>query len=679
MIKRIKGSLLLLLLLAAMTATLHAQDTIAVTVRAYVTNNHQIRLRWAADSPSAWYYTNRNGVRVERYTLVRDGKKLEQPEKRVLTPQPLKPHPLNDWQEIATHDNYAAVIAQALYGEDFEVSGGETDIAQIIGLSQEQQQRFAMSLFAADLSFPAALFAGWGLEDKEVKPGERYLYRVIPVGGEKKKVIEMGSAYIGLADYSPLPRPLDPAAAWGNGTVLLTWNSRVLERTYNAYRIERSEDGKTFRTRTETPLTNLTDGSRMFYTDSIVNGKTYYYRIQGLTPFGESGPMSETLSGNGKDRLIYNPHILRAMPDNSGKVEVSWEFPSEGEGELSGFELRRGATDKGPFEAIVKDIPSEARSTIYEHPQPENYLVIAALSKSGQETVSYPFLLQMEDSIPPAVPQGLAGTVDSVGVAHLHWKADTEPDLLGYRIFRAETTGEEPVPLTDIALTDTAFTDTVSLFNLNRSVYYAVTALDKRYNQSALSPVLELSKPDVVPPSPPLITECRSTDAGVRLKWVAGDDALGGFDIYRADNGGERELIESVPADSMAYTDVTVRPEVAYHYDVVAVSKGEQTSEPSPSMYVKAAALNIPVVIKSFKARRTGQQILLRWEIASGQVSFITIYRKAGDEPLQLWRTTAPTDQSITDEQTKGDEKYEYMLMIKNETGRPVSKTIQVK
>jgi fibronectin type 3 domain-containing protein len=679
MIKRLNLIALFLLFIATASA-LRAGDTVSVTVRANVNANHQIQLRWAARSPSAWYYTNRNGVVVERYTLVRDGKRLEDPEKKLLTAKPLKPRPLGDWQEIATHNNYAAIIAQALYGDDFEVSGGETDIAQVIALSQEQEQRFAMSLFAADLSFPAALFAGWGVVDDDVRHGERYLYRVTPVCPDKKKVVEPGSAYIGPDDYSPLPKPVDVAAAWGNGSVMLTWNSQILERTYNAYRIERSEGGGAFRPLTDTPLTNLTGGSRMFYTDSIINGRSYSYRVSGLTPFGETGPASDTISGSGKGRLIYNPHILKAVPDKTGKVEVAWEFDKEGEKELSSFELRRGATDKGPFVPVASNIPPSDRSVLYEKPLPENYLVVAAIPREGEETVSFPFLLQMEDSIPPAVPVGLEGAIDSMGVAHIRWTPNRDADLLGYRVFRAQTAGEEPIPLTDIALSDTTFADTVRLFNLNRHVYYAVTALDKRYNQSALSAPLELEKPDLVPPSPPFITACKPTaNGGVRLTWVAGDEALQAFDIYRAPDKGKRELIKTVPADSIAYTDSTTQAETPYRYDVVAVSKGYLESDPSPSLYVKTGMKNTTVQIKSFKARRTGKGILLRWELTSPtEAKSATLYRKAGEEPLQLWQTVDPLHKTTTDESARTDVSYEYMLMIKNKAGMPVSKTIKV-
>ena len=664
---------------------LHAQDTVRVTVRAHVCQD-KIQLRWATNSPSAWYYANRNGVTVERYTLVRDGKALDAPERTVLTPQPLKPRPLNDWESIAKQDNNAAIIAQALYGENFEVSGGEATIGQVIALSQEQEQRYVMSLFAADQSYPAALFAGWGYEDNTVKPDERYLYRVIPVSGsekDKKRVLEMGSAYVGLSDYRELPRPVDLSAMWGNQTVMLTWNSQILEQTYNGYFLERSDDGKTFQPLSDIPLSNLTGGSRMFYTDSITNGQTYYYRLQGVTPFGGKGPLSDTIQGTGIPKLIYNPHITRVVPTAGGQAEITWEFDEQGNAELASFELRRSATSKGDYETVVDGISPTSRMVIYEHPQPENYFVVAAVPKVGDATLSFPVLLQMEDSIPPAIPQGLEGVVDSTGVVRLSWQPVQDADLLGYRIYRGQTRGEELIPLTDIAIQDTVYQDSIHIRNLNAEVYYAVTSLDKRYNQSAQSAVAELEKPEVIPPTAPLITACRATDNGIQLRWAAGNEKLKEFRIYRtAANAAtyeeERSLFCSVAPDLRMFVDSTAVGDGTYQYEVVSVGRGGLLSEPSLAMSVKAKPAASLLRIKQFKGSRADKGIQLKWELTAKAIA-ISIYRKEGEEPLQLWRKVEDFSNGIVDELAKDEKEYEYMLMVKGADGKPITAKVTIK
>ena len=171
MIRKIQIPVLLLLLLSGGSNILAQQDTIRLHLRPNVTHDH-IQLRWVAGTSASWYFTNKNGVIIERYTILRDGNVLATPEKTILTPTPLKPPRLDDWKEIVEGNPNAAIIAQALYGTDFEVSGGQSGIGAMIALSQEQEQRYAMAMYAADMSYPAAKFAGWGYEDKTAVKGE---------------------------------------------------------------------------------------------------------------------------------------------------------------------------------------------------------------------------------------------------------------------------------------------------------------------------------------------------------------------------------------------------------------------------------------------------------------------------------------------------------------------------
>ncbi len=193
--------------LVAFCVAAQPRDTVRVSVRANVKAD-MIQLRWAVNSPAAWKQSTRNGFHIERYTVVRNGAMLNPAERVELTAAPLVPKPLNAWQELATANNYAAIIAQALYGEDFQLAGDDAKgVSKFIALAQEMEQRYLVSTYAADLCYPAALLAGWGFEDRTVKPGERYLYRIIPVVPAKGTAVKQGSVYTGLQDYQPLPQP----------------------------------------------------------------------------------------------------------------------------------------------------------------------------------------------------------------------------------------------------------------------------------------------------------------------------------------------------------------------------------------------------------------------------------------------------------------------------------------
>lgn len=213
-----------------MTATAFAQqDTATIAVRANVDTTGRIKLRWAVSDAMAWKQSNKYGFIVERYTVVRDNVLLEKPERVVLTAKPLKPQPLNNWESLATQNGYAAIIAQALYGEDFDLSREDAKgVASFIALAQELQQRYLVSMYAADLCYPAAVMAGWGIEDATVKKEERYLYRIRTAVPSAILNIQMGSVYTSVNENVELPQPQELHGIFGDKSVLLTWNYTAL-------------------------------------------------------------------------------------------------------------------------------------------------------------------------------------------------------------------------------------------------------------------------------------------------------------------------------------------------------------------------------------------------------------------------------------------------------------------
>lgn len=91
------------------------------------------------------------------------------------------------------------------------------------------------------------------------------------------------------------------------------------------------------------------------------------------------------------------------------------------------------------------------------------------------EVPAQPTCVTPRDIFPPAAPAGLSG-VSSGGVVALIWDPNTEPDLAGYLVLRAEAPGETlravtPVPITETVYRDTAVTPGVRYV-------YAIVAVD---------------------------------------------------------------------------------------------------------------------------------------------------------------------------------------------------------
>jgi fibronectin type 3 domain-containing protein len=305
-------------------------------------------------------------------------------------------------------------------------------------------------------------------------------------------------------------------------------------------------------------------------------------------------------------------------------------------------------------------------------------LRIAAIPKEGEPSYSFPFLLQIPDSIPPAVPTGLNGYIDTTGTVFLRWKANTDDDILGYRIFRGQTAGEELVPLTDIAVTDTVFIDTVDVRNLNFKIYYAISSLDKRYNQSALCPAVEITKPVLIKPSPPFITKFEANENGIKLEWITGvDESIVSYIVYRGAGKADSAIAEISDA---AYTDVSAVGGEAYYYAVAAKNTGNIQSDFSPEVYVKTKFVKTKdEKIKKFTGKRNDKNIVLQWEHNITDIQSIHIYRKANDNPLTKWKELEVHATQTTDVNISSNVVYEYLLVIRDMNGKPSSVQVKIK
>ena len=210
-------------LFIAFTSQVMAQslDTTASVVTIARALPNSIMLRWAPTTPLAWQMANKWGYKVERFTVLRNGEALDNPEYALLTPLPFKPRPLDNWEELVNSNDYAAVAAQAIYGETFEMDAGDPDIMQVYRKTQELELRFSFALFAADVSRAVASASALFYVDRTAKDNEEYLYRVsthIPAESYRVKV---GGVLISLADYAPLPAPLEFHARFGDKIVEL--------------------------------------------------------------------------------------------------------------------------------------------------------------------------------------------------------------------------------------------------------------------------------------------------------------------------------------------------------------------------------------------------------------------------------------------------------------------------
>ena len=677
---RIRLSIILLLSAFAMQLA-YAQEQASVQVIAN-SSKEKIMLRWAANTPLAWKKGNEYGYLIERYTISRGGNAVLPVESTMITSYAITPKPLAEWETLALADDNAAVIAQAIYGEDFDVqAGGSPD--NILAVNDQLEQRFTFALMAAEQNYEAAKLAGWAYEDTSVKPGEKYLYKIkVATPPESAYTIAEGSVYASPEFTDELPQPLGFASIFADSSVMLNWNFNLLQQTYSSYILEKSEDGNSFQQVNGQPIFNAQDTPEgeqvsLFYNDSIPNNKTFHYRVKGITPFGEIGPSSDVASGMGKEVLDFTPHIARKRIPADKTVEIEWEFAQEGNKMINGFELRRANNAEGPYETVVANIPAENRKTQYTGLQRINYFTVVAMGKNGTQKPSFPAIVQPVDSIPPKPPVDLIGAIDTTGVVQLSWKANEELDLSGYRVFRSNSPNAEFLQLTVSPTRENAYTDTIAVKNLNANIYYKVMAVDQRYNPSELSEMLTLEKPDMIPPSPAVIKEYTTSEEGILLSWVnSSSDDVESHLIYRKDLASSESRWEQlaelpITENKTEYLDKAVEAGKSYSYTVMAKDKTGWESSPSGQLLATAPKKLFAESLTRFTgtADRELRLIRLVWKSDADNISEYLIYRAEGDAPLTLYKTIDASQNNYTDTNLIVSTIYTYAIQLVEKNG----------
>ena len=410
------------------------------------------------------------------------------------------------------------------------------------------------------------------------------------------------------------------------------------------------------------------------YLDSIAYRKTYYYRVAGVTPFGSQGAYSTVVSGMAYPPLTAVPEIEDYRFDTQGGANLSWNFKQEEEDLIEGFRILRSKDDKTylPLDSVFPKERTYHIRTLAHYP----YYKVEAKAKQGASMTSFPTLIQAIDSIPPAVPTGFKAEVDSLGAVHLSWQAGKDEDLHGYRLYRGETKGEELVPFTKDAILTTNYIDSVRLDNLNAEVYYALTALDERYNQSELSETIVVRKPTRIPPAMPLIVEIKASEEGNVISWEASEDSfLAGFVLTRTsqDSTLQRRSWRIEDTKQRSYVDKEIEAGKTYTYQLTAYTDNKLYSPISPEVKVVSKSTEAKTADVAFTTEAITEGIVLKWKISKQVFISATLYKVDESDKLGLYRENLPQAGELMDENVRQGKPNAYMLIVYLKGSRPIS------
>ncbi len=585
-------------------------DSLEVRAKAYFENNgnySNVYLRWVPTDFETWQWGISNGYDVWR-RIIKNGESYftvgEQLASQVLVAKNILPQPVSSFEGIAQTNEMAGVAAGLMYGDSLEiVNFSSISFSDVVNLNTVRENRFGLSLFAADNSFEVATMMGLGFIDKIVDADKEYFYTIIPINvDEEITVLKKGQVSVSAANTPELPAPNNLTALPGDRTVAISWEKENLDEHYTSYCVEKSSNGgASFRPAHDFPLisaTSLTESPSVmqFYDSLAANGVQYIYRVKGKTPFGIMGPYSNDVTVQGiPSPLDAQIAILKISDVNAtdpaiDDLKIEWVFPADKQGQINGFDIYRSDKSDGNFLKINSSILAVSiRNYMDANPLPINYYSVKTMDFNGYELVSNPILGQPKDIVPPAAPTGLAGLCSNSGTVTIHWAKNTEADIMGYRVFMSNAMAGDYAQITASWISDTSFQYTINLQTLSEEVYFAVKALDYRQNASVMSQPCTVIRPDIIPPAPPNITKVTAEPGAVHFQWaLSSSDDVVEHQFQRKPHGrpGWVTLLTFQPANSQSqYSDVTAS--VRQYWDYRLIAKDE-VGHISSSKIIKA-------------------------------------------------------------------------------------------
>ncbi|MBK8699348.1 MAG: hypothetical protein IPN29_07280 [Saprospiraceae bacterium] len=577
-----------ILLIAGFVNVSRAQDSIArlQTIVKVETNN--ITLRWAPNTSIAWHKGLEAGYKIER--AVNKQGSSEMNDFKVLK-EKVMPWSRDKWlpENIADYDKYCIIAAELLYGKSKYLEGDK-----LLKRTDEFKNKYVYAMMSADFSAQAAEALGLRFVDTDIQPNNVYIYRISSLAANENYPIESSTTIAYASQLTAFNAPEIYEVKALDRAIKILW-LKEQPTNYTGYFIEKSENGQDFIPLNESPfMTDDNIGNKEYrqyhvFVDSLDrNYKTYHYRIKGITPFGEVGPVSEVKSIYGIDLTPPSkPSNVTSSQLGSNTLEIFWEFPDIENGELKGFLVGRSNQALDSFSNITQVIlPSTARSYLDENANPlkPNFYFVTAIDTAGNYNISLSHYAHLIDSIPPQIPTGLHGSIDSSGHVTLSWNRNPESDLLGYNVFFSNQEDHVFAAVTNKPISQNRYVDTIMVQTLTEDIFYSIVAVDKNHNISSFSNTLKLVLPDMVAPAIAVFSGFEKSKESVTLNWINSKSRdVTSHVIYRrtAEQSSWIRVFECNNLQQNSWMDTGLAALQSYHYKIHAIDDAGLESKES--------------------------------------------------------------------------------------------------
>jgi uncharacterized protein len=540
--------------------------------------------------------------------------------------------------------------------------GGSFDFEQGINALRQQKadEDFEYAIFVLSAVRNAKVAEGLALSyfDKTVNPQSTYTYRVRTVGIPPVYTL-VPEPYTIAAKTDKAQYANEVFVYEGDTELNFAWEESDL---LSGYFIERQAPGETgFTALNANPIINLTgdayDGPRRgsYKDENLTNYEVYTYHFYGTNLFGEKIRFAE-VKAMPRDRTPpEQPYLEKPLHVAPQEVLLKWQMNPEPAPDLLGFIIGRSPESEGDYSVLNQTmLPKEARTftdTTFVAGK-TNYYLIQAVDTALNVSSSFPVAVTLIDTIPPAMPVFLSGKIDSAGVVTLEVVKNTEPDLMGYRLFKANHPDHEYSVINEYFIESDSlnhtiqliFNDTVTLNSLTPNIYYKVKALDFNYNQSEFSEAMLIDLPDTIPPTTPVFTRVINSKEQVELHFALSESSdLAGHQLYRKTNlEAPWELYARLASGQHIFIDKEVEQGTVYNYSLRAFDKSGNYSAYAFAMQGKAYDDGVRKPVEELRLTSEDGSVILTWNYGSiEEGTFFVVYKTDGQGRLKQHRRTS--------------------------------------
>lgn len=658
-----------------------------------------VLLRWVPSNITLWNLGNRYGYNIERLVVNHKEELSNQQKITIINKEPIYPFSEKKMDSLQKENKYVSVIKNIIYDDELlQQKVEEKNPLQILGKYKDLEMQLGLGLLSCDFSFQAALAAGLGFVDRTVLPTEKYIYRIsiaLPASMRKIQKYKQGVVMIQAKESFLKPKINTLTAIFGNKTISLNWDTKRVKGLYTAFNIEKSIDGIHFTRINKDPYISVatpeiqSSEEYAYYTDSLPhNFIKYYYRIKGITPFGEEGPVSNMVQGEGMDKIKHLPYfdtiIYKPVENN---ILLKWHITDSIKKVLEHIVIEKSNHPKGPFHSIAnKKIHLHDTACIDIHPLSSNYYRIKLTQRNKMVTTTFPTLFLTEDSISPSTPAYCKAMVDSIGIVSIQWKANTEKDLRGYIIQKADKKNGPYFNVVAGVIKDTLVKDTLNLERFDTPfMYYKIFAVDKLYNVSNPTLPIPVRLPDTIVPIAPLLISLHQKDTLVKIFFLESNSKdVKQYTLYR--HMPELKKIDTVPItkhsnDTLYYYDMpSVMGKRIYYEMIVEDSACNKNRTVTGSLLFETGYRKS---IQNFKAEidTSKKAIILTWQYTYPEIDRFIVYRCVNEKKdFLIYSTLDGNTFQYVDDQLNINNVYKYKIkaMLQHGVETLPSKVVEV-